>query len=60
VKGLATRRITHAAGADVLPVYSFDGRNLLWTSQRGPKAQGEERPSSQLWVASWVEGSQKK
>lgn len=46
-------RITNAPGADVLPAFSFDGRLVMWTSQRGPKAEGEERPSSQLWIAEW-------
>lgn len=44
-------RITHASGADVLPVFSPDGSWMMWTSQRGPKAAGEDRPSSQLWIA---------
>lgn len=44
-------RITHADGADVLPVFSPDGSLMMWTSQRGDKAAGEDRPSSQLWIA---------
>jgi TolB protein len=40
-----TIRITDHAGADVLPVFSPDGKQLLWTASRG-----EDR-SSQLWVA---------
>jgi hypothetical protein len=24
---------------------------MMWTAQRGPLAEGEQRPSSQLWVA---------
>lgn len=38
-------RITNWAGADVLPVFSHDGRTMLWTAQRGPEK------SSQLWAA---------
>ncbi len=53
VAGLPRVRLTHADGADVLPVFSNDGKTVMWTSQRGPKAQGEARPSSQLWVATW-------
>lgn len=30
------RRITHNATFDGLPVFSFDGSKLLWTSKRGP------------------------
>lgn len=44
-------RLTSAPGADVLPVFSPDGNWLLWTAQRGPLAEGEDRPSSQLWIA---------
>ncbi len=47
----ATRRVTIAAGFDGLPVFSDDGTYMMWTSQRGPKVEGEERPSSQVWVA---------
>jgi hypothetical protein len=47
-------RITHADGADVLPVFSPDGTKLMWTSQRGPKAAGEAKASSQLWIADWA------
>lgn len=50
---LRRRRITHAAGADVLPVFSHDGSLMMWTSQRGPAVEGEERPSSQVWIARW-------
>lgn len=38
-------RITQAAGADVLPVFSHDGTLMMWTAQRGPEK------SSQIWVA---------
>lgn len=48
---LRKRRITHADGADVLPVFSDDGKLMMWTGQRGPKVAGEEKPSSQLWLA---------
>jgi hypothetical protein len=53
VNDLPRVRLTHADGADVLPVFSNDGKTVMWTSQRGPKVQGEARPSSQLWVATW-------
>ena len=46
-------RITHADGADVLPVFSPDGTKMLWCSQRGPKIEGEPRASSQIWIADW-------
>jgi hypothetical protein len=44
-------RITQASGADVLPVFSPDGAWMMWTAQRGPMAEGEPKPSSQLWAA---------
>lgn len=50
-KGSTPVRITQADGADVLPVFSPDGTYLMWTAQRGALAQGEQRPSSQLWIA---------
>jgi TolB protein len=56
-KELRTRRVTQANGADVLPVFSPDGRYMMWTAQRGPLAKGEERPSSQVWIAEIVPGS---
>ena len=46
-------RITFAEGADILPVFSSNGKYLMWTSQRGPKAAGEAKASSQLWIAEW-------
>ena len=41
-------RLTFAPGADVLPVFSPDGRKVMWTSTRG-----EDR-SSQLWIADFT------
>lgn len=38
-------RITDHAGADVLPVFSPDGKKLMWTSTRGDDG------TSQLWIA---------
>ncbi|MFO0830113.1 MAG: hypothetical protein U0572_18370 [Phycisphaerales bacterium] len=46
--GTNMRRVTQADGADVLPVFSHDGKWMMWTAQRGPDK------SSQLWVAEWV------
>ncbi|MDZ4755313.1 MAG: hypothetical protein SGJ11_12575 [Phycisphaerae bacterium] len=45
--GTNLRRVTHADGADVLPVFSHDGRWMLWTGQR------DEGATSQLYVAEW-------
>jgi Tol biopolymer transport system component len=41
-------RLTYAPQADVLPVFSPDGKKLMWTSNR--TADG----SSQLWIADFV------
>jgi Tol biopolymer transport system component len=41
-------RITHAPGADVLPVFSPDGKKLMWTSTR------DGRRPSQLYIADFV------
>jgi hypothetical protein len=54
-KPMAPERVTHAPGADVLPVFSADGKLMMWTSQRGPKIDGEQKPSSQLWIAEWID-----
>jgi len=54
---LKKTRVTSAAGADILPAFSADGKWMMWTSQRGPKIEGEEKPSSQLWVAEWKGGT---
>ncbi|MBX3358954.1 MAG: PD40 domain-containing protein [Phycisphaeraceae bacterium] len=53
---IAKRRVTFADGADVLPVFSPDGSLFMWTAQRGPLAAGEQRPSSQLWIAECTPG----
>jgi TolB protein len=44
-------RVTHANGFDGLSVFSADGRHMLWTSQRGDLGPGDERPTSQVWIA---------
>lgn len=43
-----TTRLTHFPGADVLPVFSPDGRRVMWTSTRSPEG------ASQLFVADFV------
>jgi Tol biopolymer transport system component len=42
------RRVTYHEKADVLPVFSPDGKQLLWTSNR------TDDGSSQLWIADWL------
>jgi Tol biopolymer transport system component len=42
-------RITFAPGADVLPVFSPDGKKLMWTSTRDGRL-----PGSQLYIADFV------
>ncbi len=44
----AKERITHAPGADVLPVFSPDAKQLMWTSNR------DGRQPSQLWIADFI------
>lgn len=56
IAALGKRRVTQANGADVLPVFSNDGKYMIWCSQRGPKIAGEDRPSSQIWAAECVPG----
>src|SRR5262249_33542235 len=41
-------RLTFAPGADVLPVFSPDGRRIMWTSTR------EGRGPAQLYIADFV------
>lgn len=41
-------RLTHAPGADVLPVFSPDGTKLMWTSTR------EGRQPAQLYIADFT------
>jgi hypothetical protein len=48
---LAKRRITRATDTDILPVFNADASLMMWTAQRGPMVAGEDKPSSQLWVA---------
>jgi Tol biopolymer transport system component len=43
--GTYKTRLTHTEGADVLPVFSPDGKWMMWTSKRGPEK------TSQVWVA---------
>ncbi len=44
-------RVTQARGFDGLPAFSHDGKYMIWTAQRGAFREGEDRPSSQLWIA---------
>ncbi len=55
-KDLRTRRVTQASFTDILPVFSPDGKSMMWTSQRGGTIAGESRPSSQVWIAEVVPG----
>ena len=48
---MRTVQITRANGADILPVFSPDGKYMMWTGQRGPLGDGDERATSQLWIA---------
>ena len=46
--GTEPTRVTFHEKADVLPVFSPDGTQLMWTSSR------TEDGSSQLWIADWL------
>ena len=50
VKGGEVEQITSSPAADVLPVFSPDGKRLMWTSTRTPDG------TSQLWIADWLRG----
>ena len=43
-------RLTHAPGADVLPVFTRDGKKILWTSTRAGEGLG-----GQLFIADFVQ-----
>jgi Tol biopolymer transport system component len=43
-----TTRLTFAPGQDVLPVFSPDGKRLMWTSSR------DGRSPTQLWIADFT------
>ena len=45
------KQITFSSAADVLPVFSPDGKQMMWTSTRG------EDGTSQLWLADWLPGA---
>jgi Tol biopolymer transport system component len=40
--------LTYAPGQDVLPVFSPDGKRLMWTSSR------DGRSPTQLWIADFT------
>ena len=46
--GVGARRLTHAAGPDVLPAFNSDGSVMMWTSRRSDDG------SVQLWLADFV------
>ena len=46
-------RITYASGFDGLPVFSADGKWMMWTAQRGEDRGPDGKASSQLWIAEW-------
>ena len=49
---LKHKRVTFAAGFDGLPVFSDNGRWMLWTSQRRDAGDAPDvAPGSQVWAA---------
>lgn len=53
-KGGKITQITHSTNADVLPVFSPDGKKLMWTSTRSDDG------SSQLFIADWLRETKSK
>ncbi len=47
-KGGKVGQVTYQQSTDILPVFSPDGKKLMWTSTRGKDA------TSQLWIADWL------
>lgn len=45
-------QVTFSSAADVLPVFSPDGKSLMWTSTRTSDG------TSQLWIADWLRGKE--
>ncbi len=52
-KGGKITQVTLSPKADVLPVFSPDGKKLMWTSTRS------EDGSSQLFIADWLRETKK-
>jgi TolB protein len=52
-QGGEVTQITFSDRADVLPVFSPDGKQLMWTSTRN------EEKTSQLWIADWLRETKK-
>ncbi len=52
-RGGAITRITDKKGTDILPVFSPDGKKLMWTSTRTPDG------SSQLWITDWLRAAER-
>lgn len=50
LKGGTVTQVTYGTAQDVLPVFSPDGKKLMWTSTRSSDA------TSQLWIADWLRG----
>ena len=42
-------RITYHPGPDILPVFSPDGKRLMWTTRR------EQDPKTQIYIADWID-----
>jgi Tol biopolymer transport system component len=51
VDGTGLERITYAADFDGFPMFSPDGRYLVWGSNRNPSHEG----NTNVFVAEWVE-----
>ncbi len=50
IDGNNLRRVTHSGGFNAFPMFSRDGRKIIWTSNRN----GEDRRNFNVFIADWT------
>ena len=45
-------RLTYGPSFDGFPMWSYDGKKLVWASNRG---ESKERGETNIFIADWVE-----